>query len=169
MSIYNEPNLKFIQTPLNRYTFKSPKMKKWVQGNIKGKTLNLFAGKIRLTDDNYTCKEVRVDADVTMDADFFMDAYEYVLQCEDTFDTILLDPPYQYRKAMEMYNGQYSSKFKLIADEIPKLLNKNGNVISFGYHSTYLGKIRQFKLSELCVFAHSGAQHCTIAIVEEKI
>ena len=68
---------------------------------------------------------------------------------------------------MEMYKGNYSSKFKQIADEIPNILNENGIVVSFGYHSTFLGKIRGFKLKELCVFAHGGAQHCTIGIIEE--
>lgn len=160
----NKPNLKFIQTSLNRYTFKNKKMKQWVQDNIKGKTLNLFAGKTKLCDN-----EIRVDSDITMDADFYMDAYEYIKNCQEKFDTIVLDPPYQYRKAMELYNGQYSSKFKLIADEIPNILNEEGNVISLGYHSTYMGKIRKFKLTELCVFGHSGAQHCTIGIVEERL
>jgi hypothetical protein len=70
---------------------------------------------------------------------------------------------------MEMYNGRYSSKFKLIADNIPNILNDDGNVISLGYHSTFLGKVRKFGLYKLCVFAHGGAQHCTIGIVEKRL
>ena len=83
------------------------------------------------------------------------------------FDTIILDPPYAYRKAMEMYNGHYTSKFKQIADILSAILSDNGKVISFGYHSTFLGKKRNAELSKLCVFAHGGAQHCTIGIVEK--
>jgi hypothetical protein len=56
----------------------------------------------------------------------------------------------------------------LIADEIPKILEDDGIVISFGYHSTFMGRKRGFDLKELCVFAHGGAQHCTIGIVEGR-
>jgi len=73
-----------------------------------------------------------------------------------------------YRKAMEMYNGKYSSRFKRIADTLETILKPEGKVISFGYHSTFMGKKRGYELSKLCVFAHGGAQHCTIGIVEEK-
>jgi len=45
-------------------------------------------------------------------------------------------------------------------------LEKSGKVISFGYHSTFLGKKRNAILKKLCVFAHGGAQHCTIGIIE---
>jgi hypothetical protein len=67
---------------------------------------------------------------------------------------------------MEMYRGHYTSRFKLIADEIPQILKEDGKVISFGYHTTFMGKKRGFQLDKLCVFAHSGAQHATIGIIE---
>jgi predicted membrane-bound spermidine synthase len=155
--------LTLINTNLRRYTFDSPKIKKWVEDRAKGKVLNLFAGKNKLNLD-----EIRNDIDKTMVADYHKDALDFVKGCKEKFDTIILDPPYAYRKAMEMYNGNYSSKFKQLADEIPRILKKDGIVISFGYHSTFLGKKRGFKLNELCVFAHGGSQHCTIGIIEDK-
>jgi len=156
--------LTLIHTGLNRYTFDSPKIKQWVESKCNNKVLNLFAGKNKLNAD-----EVRNDIDETMVAEYHKDALDFVREWKgEKFDTVVLDPPYAYRKAMEMYNGNYSSRFKQIADELPNLLNENGTVISFGYHSTFLGKKRGFKLKELCVFAHGGAQHCTIAIIEER-
>lgn len=157
-------NLELINTNLRRYTFESPKIKKWVENNSEGKCLNLFAGKTKLN-----LNEVRNDIDKEALADYHLDALEFVKRCKQKFDTIILDPPYAYRKAMEMYNGNYSSKFKQIADLIPKLLKKNGKVISFGYHSTFLGKKRGFGLTKLCVFAHGGSQHCTIGIIEQQL
>jgi len=153
--------LELINTNLRRYTFESPKIKKWVEENSSGKCLNLFAGKTKLNLD-----EVRNDIDKDMLAGYHLDALEFVKQCKDKFDTIILDPPYAYRKAIEMYKGNYTSKFKLIADKIPGLLKKNGKVISFGYHTTFMGKKRGFGLEKLCVFAHGGAQHTTIGIIE---
>ena len=70
---------------------------------------------------------------------------------------------------------------KIQADEISSIIkerinnfelsvdiNETGKVISFGYHTTFLGKKRGFELEEVCIFGHSGAQHATIAIVENK-
>ncbi|HII95736.1 MAG TPA: hypothetical protein HA367_08425 [Candidatus Methanofastidiosum sp.] len=154
-------NIELINTNLRRYTFESPKIKTWVEENSSGKCLNLFAGKTKLNID-----EVRVDVDKECLADYHMDVLAFIKQCSDKFDTIILDPPYAIRKAMEMYKGNYSSKFKQIADEIPKLCKPKTKIISFGYHSTFLGRVRGYNLHKLCVFAHGGSQHCTIAIIE---
>lgn len=158
--------MEIINTNLRRYTFESPKIKKWVEDNCNGKTLNLFAGKTKLDIEN----EIRNDIDPEMMSDTNMDAMDCVLFYKNKkmlFDTIVLDPPYAYRKAMEMYNGNYSSRFKQIADNISDVLSPNGKVVSFGYHSTFMGKKRGFDLIKMCVFAHGGAQHCTIAIIEQ--
>lgn len=155
--------LTLIKTNLRRYTFESPKIKQWVENRSSGLVLNLFAGKTKLNLD-----EIRNDADKNMLADYHKDAYDFVCEYKgEKFDTIIADPPYSSRKSMEMYKGNYTSKFKLIADEIPFILKNGGKVISFGYHSTFLGKKRNAELIELCVFAHGGAQHCTIGIVEQ--
>ena len=153
-----------MHTNLRRYTFESPKIKKWVERNCKGKVLNLFAGRTKLDID-----EVRNDLDDEALKDYQMDALDFVkfaIEEQMKFDTIILDPPYAYRKAMEMYKGNYTSKFKQIADLLPQIMKKDCGVISFGYHSTFLGKKRGAKLDKLCVFAHGGAQHCTIGIIE---
>lgn len=160
-----DTKLTLINTQLKRYTFESPKMKTWVENRAYGHTLNLFAGKTDLN-----INEIRNDINVEMNAHYNKDALDFVLEWDgDNFDTIILDPPYSYRKSMEMYNGNYSSRFKRIADNIPRILNEDGCVISFGYHSSFMGKIREYKLEELCVFAHGGAQHCTIGIVERRL
>lgn len=157
----------FIQTPLKKYTFQAPKIKEWVESRSSGLVLNLFAGPTLLN-----LSEIRNDIDKDMPAHYHLDALEMVLNFKDNkvfFDTIILDPPYSYRKSIEFYNGNYSSKFRLIADNLDSILNKDGRIISFGYHTTFMGKKRGFELEELCVFGHSGAQHATIAIVEKRI
>ena len=156
--------LTLINTNLRRQTFESPKIKEWVESRSHGKVLNLFAGTTKLNLD-----EVRNDLNPEVEADYHMDAYDFVKKWKGPkFDTIILDPPYSYRKSMEMYNGYKSSKFKLIADAADKILAKDGVIISFGYHSTFMGKKRKYELKELCVFAHGGAQHCTIGIIETR-
>lgn len=154
--------LNLVHTNLRRYTFQSSKIKDWVESRSKGRVLNLFAGKTLLS-----LLEIRNDKDPNMPADYHKDALDFVLSYKGSkFNTIILDPPYSYRKSMEMYKGNYTSKFKLIADNLRKITTKNAHIISFGYHSTFMGKKRNYYLKELCIFAHGGAQHCTIGIVE---
>lgn len=154
----------YLKQPLRPYTFEAPKTKLWVENRCKGFVLNLFAGRTILNVD-----ELRNDIDKTMTADYYKDAYDFVKQWNGkNFDTIILDPPYSYRKSMEKYKGHYTSRFNLIKEEIPRILNKDGIVITFGYHSTFMGKKRNFKLKEICLICHGGAQHDTIAIVEVK-
>lgn len=155
--------LELINTNLRRYTFESLKIKTWIENNSQGKCLNLFAGITKLDID-----EIRNDIDINCIAEFHKDAVDFVKEWKGhKFDTIILDPPYAYRKAMEMYNGNYTSRFKMLADLIPTILKDNGRVISLGYHSTFLSKKRNAKLIKLCVFAHGGSQHCTIGIIEK--
>jgi len=153
----------YLKTPLHKYTFSIRPIREWVEKNSKGKVLNLFAGKTKLALD-----ETRVDADKTMNADFYMDAYDFVKQCQDKFDTIILDPPYAYRKSMEMYNGHKASRFNMIKDLISGILNDDGIVITFGYHSVSMGRNRGFQQSKILLMSHGGAIHDTIATIEIK-
>ena len=156
--------LNLIRTNLRRYTFESPKIKKWVEERAKGKVLNLFSGRTKLD-----LNEVRNDKDKKMVADFNKDALDFVREWDgEKFDTIILDPPYSYRKSMEMYNGHKASRFNMIKDIIPKVLNKDGIVITFGYHSVSMGKKRGFKQEKILLMSHGGAIHDTIAVIESS-
>lgn len=155
--------LELIHTNLKRYTFQNRKMKEWVELHSFGKVLNLFAGYTFLN-----LQECRNDIDKEAPAQYHMDALDFVRQWGVyNFDTVILDPPYSYRKSMEMYNGNKASRFKMLADELPRILSPRHRVISFGYHSTFMGNKRGYELAKLCVFAHGGAQHCAIGIIEE--
>jgi|TARA_Y100000310_G_scaffold98941_1_gene96734 hypothetical protein len=154
--------IEYLKTPLNKYTFSIKPIREWVEKNSKGKVLNLFAGKTKLNLD-----EFRVDEDNTMIADWYGEAYLFVKTCPKKFDTIILDPPYAYRKSMEMYNGHKASKFNMIKDLIYKILNKNGIVITFGYHSVSMGKSRGFEQVKVLLMSHGGAIHDTIAVIEK--
>jgi len=155
--------IEYMKTPLNKYTFSRKPIKKWVENNSKGKVLNLFAGMTRLS-----LNEFRVDMDKTMIANWYGDAYDFIKDCKKKFDTIILDPPYAYRKSMEMYNGHKASKFNEIKDMIPKILKRDGIVITFGYHSVSMGKKRGFIQDKILLMSHGGAIHDTIAVIERS-
>ena len=161
----NTPLFDYIKCPLHRYTFSVRPMREWVERECEGMTLNLFAGKTKL---NIT--EVRNDLDPEALAYFHMDALEFLRTWKSyKFKTILLDPPYAYRKSMEMYNGIRCSPFRQLKDEIKNVLIPGGKVITFGYHSNTMGMSRGFGVIKIALFSHGGAIHDTIASVERNI
>jgi len=159
-------NITYLKTPLHRYTFKAPKIRAWVEGETKGTVLNLFAGMTRLA-----CNEIRNDLNPKMVADYHMDALDFVTSWKGKkFDTVLLDPPYSYRKSMEMYEGKVASPFNRLKDALIDILSGAGSiVITFGYHSVSMGKARGFIQEHILLMYHGGAIHDTIAVVERKI
>lgn len=160
----------YLRQPLNKYTFIAPGIRCWVEDHCKGLyVLNLFAGPTRLRG----CIEIVNDLDRNLPGiPYNMDALDLAKQfwewCE-LFDVVLLDPPYSYRKSMELYHGNRNSKFKQILDIIPEILAPNGIVITFGYHSHVMGEGRGFRIRELCIISHGGAIRDTFASVEGKL
>jgi hypothetical protein len=160
----SEIKFTYLKTPLNKFTFKSKKILGWVVDNCEGKVLNLFAGETPLG-----IAEVRNDIREEMNADYHMDALEFVEKWDTSpFDTIILDPPYAYRKSMELYDGAVSSQFNRLKDAIVPILSDTGIVITFGYHSNVMGSGRGFKQEHICLMSHGGAIHDTIATIERK-
>lgn len=159
--------LSYFKTPILRYTFDSAKILKWVVDRAEGKVLNLFAGLNLLPVD-----EVRNDVNEEMPADYHFDAVEFLKEWKRNggypFDTVILDPPYSYRKGMRKYEGKTCSNFKIVKDLLVNEVKDGGRVITFGYHSVSMGKVRGFEAEELLVIGHGGAQHDTLAIVERK-
>lgn len=160
--------LTYFKTTLLRYTFDSQRIMDWVVSRCEGRVLNLFAG-LNLLPVN----EVRNDVNEEMPADYHMDAVDclkFMIEYKAArFDTVILDPPYSYRKGMRKYQGATCSNFKIVKDLLLEMINPNAKVITFGYHSISMGKTREFEQEELLVIGHGGAQHDTLAIVERYI
>lgn len=154
----------YLKQPPRKYTFEQSKLKQWVEKWCIGKVLNLFAGKTKLNVDEY-----RVDINKEMIADYYGDAYEFIKTTKMKFDTIILDPPYNLRKAREKYNGHYIGSFTKIKNKLSKILKINGRVITLGYDSIGMSKSRGFSKIGICLICHSGDHQDTIAVVEEKI
>lgn len=157
--------LEHIRCPLHRYTFSVGPIRRWAEAQCESKVLNLFAGQTLLNTD-----EVRNDLNPEMPAHYHLDALAF-LECwtGDLFDTVLLDPPYAYRKSMELYKGIVCSPFRRLKDAIPGCLRPGGLVITFGYHSVVMGRGRGFRLEKVALFSHGGAIHDTIASVERYV
>ena len=157
----------YLKQPPKKYTFEMPKLYKWTVQNCKGKTLNLFAGKTKLKG----IDETRVDLNKDVPADYYMDAYSFVLMAKEKgwkYDTVVFDPPYNLRKSREKYFGVYTSELRKIKTELPSIINTGGTVISYGYDTTGMGRQRGFELIHVCVVNHSGDHNDTLCIIERK-
>ena len=160
--------VEYMLQPPKKWTFEQPKLKKWVESFCQGKVLNLFAGKTKLDVDEY-----RVDISNEFYPDAVSDAFNFVnWKCKSTllkFNTIILDPPYNIRKAREKYNGMWIGKFTKIKNILPDILYDNGIVITLGYKSTSMGKKRGFEKIAIALICHSGDHNDTICLIERKI
>lgn len=157
-------NFTYLTQPPKRYTFEQPKLKLWVESWCSGKVLNLFAGEVLLDTDEY-----RVDIDEDAVADYYGDAYEFVVTTEMRFDTIVLDPPYNIRKAREKYAGRYIGNFTKIKNILPMIMEPNGKVITLGYDTVGMSKSRGFEKIAICLVCHGGDHNDTLCLVEEKV
>lgn len=155
----------YLTQPPKRYTFEMPRVKEWVESWCEGKTLNLFAGRVKLDVD-----EVRVDIDPSTEPDFCMDSYEFVKSYQgEPFQTIILDPPYNLRKSREKYGERWIGSFTKIKNELPRITANGGRIVTFGYDSVGMSASRGFIKIAVCLICHNGDHNDTIALVEKKI
>ena len=153
----------YLKTPINKFTFRSTKIREWVESKCIGLTLNAFSGQTKLNINEY-----RVDIDPTAISDSTMDIVDFVsIINSNPYITYLLDPPYSLRKSMEFYNGNKMSRFNYLKNLISE--RRPQRVITFGYQSISMGVNRGYKQSEICLINHGGAIHDTIAVVEDRI
>jgi len=157
----------YLCQPPKKWTFEQPKLKKWVEGWCRGELLNLFAGKIRLELD-----EFRVDISDEYKPHVVLDCRDFVAdQCSikaPPFDSVLLDPPYTWRKAKEKYGGKMIGQYPRLKDELLDILTPNARVISLGWDTVGMSKSRGFKKIALCVVCHGGDHRDTLCLVEER-
>lgn len=73
------------------------------------------------------------------------------------------------RKAREKYKGKYIGSFTKIKNELPKILNDDGFVITLGYDSVGMSKSRGFEKLSVCLICHNGDHNDTICIKERKV
>lgn len=122
--------------------------------------------------------KVTNDLNPNVDADFHMDALEFLKTFDDnSVDGVLYDPPYSPRQIQECYNGIGVSPTSLQTSgafwgnqkhEIGRIVKRGGKVISFGWNSGGIGKKNGFEIERILMVAHGGWHNDTICTLEVK-
>ena len=96
----------------------------------------------------------------------------------EKFDLVIFDPPYSPRQMKEVYSGigleftqrdgQIAGRWKEEKDIIDKILEPDGVVLHFGWHTNGMGKKRHYEIEEILIVAHGGAHNDTICMAERK-
>lgn len=156
----------YIRGRISTWTFEDPDIKQWVESHLKGRVLNLFAGKTKL---DHVDEIIRVDINEDRDADHHFDAL-HVSDYFDprSFDTVILDPPFSEIQSRKHYQGEHAGKFKHIRDQVADIVTPGGKTITFGYHSTGLATTRGFEKQEIALINHGGRFPDTVGTIDEK-
>lgn len=158
----------------NSRTFSIPPINEIIKKNIVGKEIIIdpFSNNNRIA-------TITNDIDPSCDADFHMDALEFLKKFDDeSVDAVLYDPPYSPRQVAECYKkldmtvnmqttqGSYWSNQK---KEISRIVKPGGVVITCGWNSGGIGQKYGFTIEEILLVPHGGWHNDTIVTVETKV
>lgn len=98
---------------------------------------------------------------------------------DDSADLVLYDPPYSITQASQLYHEYGKEKlkvnvanmqyWKLVKDNIARILKRNGRVICCGWNTNGLGKGRGFEMTEILIVSHGGSKNDTLCTLEYKL
>lgn len=122
--------------------------------------------------------QVTNDLNPEMPTEYHEDAITFLEILDDnTYDGVLLDPPYSLRQISEHYkavgikvtgwhtSAGWTSKIK---NEVARIIKPGGKAICFGWSSMGLGKNRGFRMERILLVPHGGSKNDTIVTVEIK-
>ncbi|MDZ5810052.1 hypothetical protein U4E84_01615 [Halorubrum sp. AD140] len=150
----------------NRWTFRSDKIREWVEERLTGRVLNACAGRTKLVHDD---RIVRNDIDVDRDADLHVDVCEIADHFEpETFDTVVYDPPFSQYQSNRSYEGRNVGDDALAKRQIDELLSPGGRFIQFGFTTTGMPMSLGYERQEVAIFNTLGRMNDYLAVVDEK-
>lgn len=125
-------------TRIGKWTFSTKMVRDVALDAVHGKVLNACAGETKLQ--KRGCEFVRNDIDEDRDAELHVDVREIHEHFEsDSFDSAILDPPFDPGRAAKLYEGWHGSEYKHARDAIAELVRPGGTVVELGWNSWSLG------------------------------
>lgn len=152
---------RFFEMP-RVYTFEQPKLRRWVESRCIGRTLNVFAGRVRLDVD-----EFRNDIDPAAPADLHVDARNIAAHLNDQrFQTAIIDPPYSMFQAVHSYGGRRVQDITAVRESVNSVLDHPARVISLGWNTTGMG-VRRGYIKRAILICNGGGSHNDILVTVE--
>lgn len=157
----------------NSRTFSIPPINEIIQKYTAGKELIIdpFSNSNRIA-------TITNDLDPECDADFHLDALDFLKTFDDgSVDVVLYDPPYSPRQVAECYkkldkavNMQttQASYWANQKKEISRIVKPGGTVITCSWNSGGIGQKYGFTIEEILLVPHGGWHNDTIVTVEKK-
>jgi len=170
-------------------TFEVDVIRDWVLDRLNGNVLNACCGPTKL---HYQGDIHRNDIDNEIDADTHIDVAELAGEFQqESFDTILFDPPWSLYQANMRYDGNHVSKgdtqidmeklpqsvsrektqvghARLAKDGFDYLLAPGGTVIQLSYNGTCMPRRLQYEQVERTMFDPYGEGKTLIGSVDRK-
>lgn len=94
-------------------------------------------------------------------------------------DLVILDAPYSPRQISECYRAsgkicgmadtQNAALYSRIRSAVMGILSDNAVVLSFGWNSAGMGRVRDFEIAEIMLVAHGSAHNDTICMAERRL
>jgi len=119
---------------IGKWTFGTKMVRDVVLRHIDGEVVNACAGKTKL--EKRGCEIHRNDIDVERDADTYFDVREIGEHLKDrSFDTAILDPPFDPGRGEELYKGFHASGYIDARESVGRLVKRGGKIIELGWNS----------------------------------
>ena len=104
---------------------------------------------------------------------YHKDALRFLKDMPDNYYWFMLyDPPYSQRQLFEMYKNlgenlqSNSNYFKLLDEQIDRVMKPKGKVIRFGWNSKRISP--QFDIKRIMLVNHGAAHNDTIVTIQSK-
>jgi hypothetical protein len=121
---------------IGKWTFQTKKVRDEVLRHTDGDVLNVFAGQTHLSEYIHGAEIVRNDLNPEVDADLHEPAAALGEHFDDdSFDTVILDPPFDESQSDEHYEGRMpGAGMQKVREMARDVTRPGGCVIEFGWH-----------------------------------
>jgi len=117
---------------IGRWTFQTRIVREIVLDELDGRVLNACAGKTKLEKEGVEI--VRNDINPEIDADYHVDIEEIdTVFDEDSFDVVVLDPPFDQTQSDEHYDGLHARNLGKARQKLVELIRPGGKIVELGW------------------------------------
>jgi len=117
---------------IGRWTFETRIVREIILDELEGRVLNACAGKTKL--DKEGVEIVRNDINPEIDADYHLDIEEIdTVFDEDSFDVVVLDPPFDQTQSDEHYDGLHARNLGRARQKLVELIRPGGKIVELGW------------------------------------